>query len=201
MKRKIIFYVLLCIVSFTLVIGISLYYSNDDTVMDSYDESVIIINQNSSSNVCLYGEMIEFRESFHYNTVNKLDIQNFIDPKSEYNFLVVNDSENSVQLSDKDLKIIKKALEENKLNFYYFGENFEQFCNVGILDSLDNFVEDESGFAITQPMGKRIVLLGLWNAQHINVEKSNNQIKGTVLLYSMVDDVINFEKNYQGAFL
>ena len=115
MKRKRIIIAILGVI-LTLIVSVIIYFKIVEKkqtgyvwVGDSYDEAVQILTENFSTDIVLYGEKLEFRENVVYRHINALSDET-LTTDQEYEFIIINDLAGTVELTEKDIEVLKKHL-------------------------------------------------------------------------------------------
>lgn len=96
---------------------------NQDFEGDTYDEEIVIVNQSFPTDVVLLGEDIYFRPAFQYRRIDKITLDSLsYDPEKYIRLvLVISDLGGSVHLIDEEYSVIKQLLDDNVIDYYYFG--------------------------------------------------------------------------------
>ena len=151
---------------------------------DGYSKSITILNENYPSDIIVYGEHIDFGELKHREI-------KFIDGKSlnskpeyKYQFVIINDRNNNVEMTDDELLLIKQYIIEKKYNFYYLGTALlPKLKELGI--GKDLITPNVQGVAVVNKYGNEIVTLdGVWTAESESCFKQNPKILANVLAFS-----------------
>ena len=168
MKRKRIIIAILGVI-LTLIVSVIIYFKIVEKkqtgyvwVGDSYDEAVQMLTENFSTDIVLYGEKLEFRENVVYRHINALSDET-LTPDQEYEFIIINDLDGTVELTEKDIEVLKKHVLNGNANLYYIGTN-----NYGLLKDHGFTIYDRStgewGFTCEHLYGELIYGGGLWSS-------------------------------------
>lgn len=140
MRKKIlwvigsIFGAMLLLISSFVIYG---YMTMKSLEGDTYDENIVIVNENFPSDIVIYGEEIKFREKLKYRNIDKIDEKNIIQDSYEFSFLVINDRFGNAVLTEEDVALILELIMQRRLmGFYYIGTaKLDIFQDVGIIQN------------------------------------------------------------------
>lgn len=167
-------------------------YIVQNGIRDSYDEAIAILNKRYPSDIILYGEEIDFRSELNYRTIETISKESLTsDEKYEYTFLVINDRQGTIKLTDEKIKELKILVDEMDISFYYIGQQYlSNLKEAGFYSNVYN--DDYYGIGyVESPTEKgRASVHGLWTSVEEEHYKNNFELLGQVLVYSFVDDVI-----------
>jgi hypothetical protein len=158
----------------------------DTRFVDSYDQDIIVINKNFPSEILLYGDDIHFREAVKYKKIDDIDDATLKTDKTfKYHFLIVNDLNNNLKITEDDFIRLKKHADENQLNFYYIGE---QYLNVlrelGFYGVAYNDENRSVAYTISPYPPEMYSYVGIWTTNEEAALTINPEILGELLVYS-----------------
>lgn len=161
-------------------------------ILDSYDEAIVILNEKYPSDIVLYGEEIDFRSELNYRTIETLSKETLIsDEKYEYTFLVINDRQGNVKLTDEKIKELKILVDEMNISFYYIGQQYlSNLKEAGFYSNVFNDDYHGIGYVVSPTEKGHASVHGLWTSVEEEHYKSNIELLEQVLVYSFIDDVI-----------
>lgn len=196
MKKHIKISILIVTVILVLVVIFLLFVCPDilqNNSLDSYDEAIVILNENCPSDIILYGEEIDFRSELNYRTIGTLSKEALTsDEKYEYTFLVINDRQGNVKLTDEKIKELKSLVDELNISFYYIGQQYlSDLKDAGFYSNVFNDDYYGIGYVVAPTEKGHAGVHGLWTSVEEDHYKNNIELLGQVLACSFVDDVIN----------
>jgi hypothetical protein len=177
--------VVVCLGVSTCFLGCSVKPNN------ATDNHVKVINENYPTEIIVYGDIVEFDDGFVARTIDKISTENLTsDEKYMFSVLVINDLEGNAPVSDEEMKIITQMIDEEDMNFYYFGTNLlgplkeNGFYTDTLLPS-DMFVA-----RVHEPL-EVITIIGMWDTQSNELyHTKNSKLLGQRLIRSIVRDII-----------
>lgn len=194
-KHNKLFSVLSVVIILSLVVAFLLFavsYIVQNDILDSYDESIAILNQKYPSDIILYGEEIDFRSELNYRTIETLSKESLTsDEKYEYTFLIINDRQGNVKMTDEKIKELKILVDEMNISFYYIGQQYlSNLKDAGFYSNAFNDDYNGIGYVVSPTEKGHASVHGLWTSVEEEHYKKNSELLGQVLVYSFVDDVI-----------
>ena len=157
------------------------------TSLDSYDEAIIIINENYPTDLIVYGDEIEFRDNFEYRVVSDFSEES-LESSDEYSyrFLVVINVTGNMEFSDEELSSLLVYLRENNYGFFYFGSTgLDSFQRCNYFDS--DLDPSSEGFGLVNYYGQEMVVQGFWSEYDANVNDSNPETLPSIILFNVVE--------------
>lgn len=155
-----------------------------------YEDEINVLNVNFPSDIIVYGEEVGFDSKLKYREITDITEENLTsDSKYKYTFLVINDREGKLDITEEDLALCKKMCEKKDMNFFYIGEKqLENLKTAGFysLSSSDDVMG--IGYVIS-PTGN-VSVQGFWSSIEEEHSKKNSGLLGQILVYEFVDDVI-----------
>lgn len=135
-KKKIIISIVIVVISIVVVFMLawrgsplfkfisSVVASNDDEMTD-IERIVKVITETKPTDIIIFGEDIEFPAEISYRTVSYID-ETTIESNDAYMYtiLIVNDSNNTVLLSDKEQLCIEEAVSKEGFCLIYLGQKY-----------------------------------------------------------------------------
>lgn len=155
--------------------------SNDG---NSLDTALKIINDHPT-NVMILGDDIQFPDEFKYTKISKLDEDSLSKADAyQYYFLIINDLDNSVYLSDEEIDLIWDYIYNQHYSFIYLGEKY--------LSKWDNsqYIIDTEGsqcVAYQSEGGSVIRVTGLWGEEENEIYKEYQNLLGDMIIYQIED--------------
>ena len=173
---------LLFVVVFTVVL-INSGNSGDKYEKDTYDEEIIMINETFPVYVVIYGEDISFRPAFQYRKIEKID-DYFLDYDTNKYVrlsLVISDLNSSVVLTDEEFKVIKRGIDSNLIDFYYFGtKHINKLIEHGIIRHPLEKGELAVGIALYERVQTN--WNGIWTDYHVEMTSNNPEALGGIIV-------------------
>lgn len=159
----------------TVLIGVTgifmVYYTiirpeTSDPQPDMFVEQEEYIN-GTKTEILLYGHDIEFREhKIRWTPVNKLDTDK-IHTNYDHVYLIINDWDEHVDLSDNDCNKLLEFADENPwFSFVYIGR--DKLNIFSQLASDKNSSDDALSFGYEYYQGKRVVREDIWDQDSLN---------------------------------
>ncbi len=194
MKKKMIFIMIfvlgIIIVSILLIFGNNIWGLNSENIQGVYDKEIKILNNNFPSDIIVYGEDVGFDDKLNFRTVSELS-EDSLKSNSEYRytFLVINDREGKLKITDEEFQLCKKMCEDHNLNFYYIGSQYLlHLKDFGFHDGL--YADDSCGIGyVISPFGYATIQ-GIWTMTEEEYYLNSPELLGQILACSFVDDVI-----------
>lgn len=137
-KRKTIILIVSSIVVVAVVVAILIASLNRPHLTNSAERNTILLNETFPSDIIVYGEDfyvpdyykdVKYRRVTSLNETTLASSDDFI-----YSFIVIIDSEGKLILSDEELDLIKRLIDEKYYSMFYFGTNsLDLLCEKGFL--------------------------------------------------------------------
>ncbi len=89
--------------------------------VDSYDSYVKRINETYDTDIVIYGEALPFKENLEYRKIDEISDDNLKEDHA-YEYIIINDLNDTLNLSKKDIEVLKKHVIDGKTNLIYLGE-------------------------------------------------------------------------------
>ncbi len=118
----------------SFLLAIKFYNANKEKEeLDGYDQYINILKREFSADVMYYGDDPCFRKNLTVRKIDKISHETLFEKQdSGYRALVLWDKDDTLKISDEDLKLIKNEVEENGLDMFYIGKSYlDDFCRLG----------------------------------------------------------------------
>ena len=180
----------LIIISVLVIVFSGSLEVSSENAEGTYDDEIKILNDNYPSDIIVYGEDVGFDENLNFRTITELSSASLTsDPKYKYTFLVINDREGKLNITDDEFQLCKELCDEQNLNFFYIGEQYlSHLKDFGFYDSL--YADNLCGIGyVISPFG-HTTLQGVWTTTEEEIYPDNPELLGQILAYAFVDNVI-----------
>ena len=200
-KKKIIAMsiILLCLI--LSAIGIIWFLVKDDDKTDlelamqgksGYEQAAESLDVDYNADIMVYGEEPGFIDDVKWRKIDKIteEILNFEEPHG-YRAIILFDYEGTMNITDEELLLIKKYVEEKGYDMIYIGENYlDDFvrlkftvgCKPGAM-SLGYMGSINVGQEVQQnEVGNLYALHGIWNVESEEYLKMNEILLQSTLL-------------------
>jgi hypothetical protein len=159
-------------------------FIKDDGTPDDYDKNIIILDDNISTDIILYGEMIPFRSELEYREVHQVSTTT-LNTDAVYQIIILSDLNGGLSISDEELQIIKEKVFENKLDFYYLGrKELSRLQEMGFFSTKRQ--ETELCLAIVYSKNEMIYYNGIWNSSDVQKTKDDRATLGMLLVRQFI---------------
>lgn len=151
MKKIIITILAICIIVPGLYIlnvkidPFDLYWNEGEK--DDYDEYIDKMNEYYEK-IYFYGEDIYFRDTLKIvDNINEITEDKLVSNGGK-SWFVINDIQGTVKLEKEHFKIIKKAMDEEKISFAYIGQQYIPQINEYIAEGNDRYTYSEDAYSV-----------------------------------------------------
>jgi hypothetical protein len=198
MKKKMIITIILIITASIFVIGLITYInpfflsflSNKSNEKDTYHKDLDILSQSYPSDILIYGDNIPFEEQLNVKQISEIndDLLQF-DSACMFHFLIINDRNGNLTMSDDEFIFIKKKADNLGINVYYLGSQYlQKMQKHGFTNQV--FEGELSVVYLLDRTGLRVSLSCLWTDVEEEYLLKNSDLLKQVLIYSFVDNGI-----------
>lgn len=194
-SKKIVVYsvvvllIALLITTILILIGVlpvpSFFKGNNDDNMDSLNNAVEIIND-FSTDVILIGDDIAFQcDGLTYRKINTINSDTlFKDSKYNYSYLIINDLNDTVNLTTEEISILSEFICDKNCAMIYLGDKY--------LSSWDNSqyitnVDGSRSVAYQNEGGNVIRITGLWGSDEDALLTEYPYYLGDTIIYQIED--------------
>lgn len=145
---------------------------NSPDNMDSYDQAIQATLTTYPTDIFVYGEDCKFRKNVKFTQINELSEESLKSDK-EYKIIVFNDLYDKMELTEKDLEILKEYVLQGDYAFFYTGnKHMETFIEEGFTQ--EPLTEDNIGFALRHSGQTVISSHGMWDKTSMEYFQNNN---------------------------
>lgn len=129
MKNKIIVSIGIFAVIFVLLVFLLCNNEKDD----GYNIAAESLGIEFNADVMVYGENIEFRDTLKYRTINEINEDSLnADENHGYRAIILYDHNGTMEITDEELLLIKKYVEEKAYDMIYIGKDYlDDFKRLG----------------------------------------------------------------------
>ena len=108
----------------------------EESGLTPYEKDIIILNEKHPSDIMLYGEDISFKDTLNYRKISEISEEELDgDGNWQYHFIIMNDLNGSVALTQEEANLIMSYINEKHYTFFYIGSRHEDiFLESGILE-------------------------------------------------------------------
>ncbi len=184
--------VVFCVVVATIAATLLIREKINEEYVYRYDERVKYLNEEVDLTLYTYGEEIGFWDNVEYQDLDILDVES-ISLESDYVYLIINDRNGSVGLTQEDVFTLQKFAQENlNFNFYYIGTEAlgmfrRAYPNVG-------YVDGGKSFFYNTAYGKRLPGGGIWREDDDEFVTETNHYFDDALIMFLEQDIRSCEK-------
>lgn len=135
--------------------------SNDDNVSNSPKS----IFETYKTEVIVYGDEILLDEGCVVRQIDNISNENII-PTSDfqYTFLILNDIDGELDLSDESILTIKENIDNNGLRMFYFGKDYlDKFVELGVFHQ--PFLEPDMSLGVVFERNIKTEVVGTWTEE------------------------------------
>src|SRR5690554_4514493 len=154
-------------------IFLGIKFLSSDSSDDDYSKDIKILN-NFQIDIMIYGEDIPFNNNLITRKINSINSLTF-SQSNKKQILILSDLNNSLNISDEELLVIKDNMDNNNnFDFYYLGTE-----KLGRLKELEFFTEDrpvgDYCLAIVFYEGRREYFTGVWAESDVVATNDNRE--------------------------
>lgn len=124
----------------------------------------------------IYGDSIDFKDGVQYDNISEIDKTNFRGDE----FLVINDRNSNVLLSDDDYVELKELIATGVTLMYFGDSKLDEFKDNGFYSSYNDCL----GFYINAI--DYTVIFGLWSIKDEEIYKTNKKLLGQTVVETVV---------------
>jgi hypothetical protein len=186
MKKWIIGIVLAIIIMIPIAYFTNIFdiFNKDDGTLDDYDKNIIILNENISTDIILYGEMIPFRSELEFREVHNIS-SNTLNTTADYQILILSDLNGGMSITNEELLIIKEKVFENQLDFYYLGtKELSRLQEMGFFTT--DRQETELCLAIVYSENELMYYNGIWTSSDVQATNDDRATLGMLLVRQFI---------------
>jgi len=149
---------------------------------DSLQQAIRIIKENKAE-IIAYGEDIPFEDAGMLRKIDHIDKMTLKrGGNKKYSFLVINDLNNTVTLSEKTIQLIREYVQKPGYAVMYFGDNY--------LSSWDEnrFVTNVDGgrsVVHQNESGNVVRIIGNWGKEEQLIAKGTPYFQSQIILYQV----------------
>lgn len=207
MKRK--KYIILTAGILFVLLGVGIFWyvssqSDDDSGLMQYTRRLV---EGYNPKIYLYGEPLpELPEELGCTTLDRID-ESIFQKDGEHGVyaIILNDLEGTMELSDEELLLIKKHVEQNGFDMYYLGRSYlDDFIRLGFTVGVE---DDEYGLEYigSTHIGQDVQQNGVGNlyAEHgilreedVRAKDHGRQSAAENIIYFMYDHTQEAERGY-----
>ena len=122
--------------------------------LDQYDTDVKKINEYYEK-IYFYGEDIYFRDTLKIvENISEITKDKLVSNGGK-SWIVINDIAGTVKLEEKHFKIIKNAMDKEKISFVYIGQQYISQINEYIAEGDDRYVYSEDAYSVLLQVTER----------------------------------------------
>lgn len=187
MKKKIIISIVSGII---LIAGVFLILFKTDILkfkkegLDTYGENIKFIS-NQNKKIYVYGEDVSFRDGINYNKISSLN-----EELNNDSFVVINDRQGNLSLSNDDYSKIKTEITKNTTIIYIGSSLLDEFYLQNLISEIPNEEITENGHkGVLFNNNKTDQCVGFWTSTEEDLYKTNSELFGEVIS-SMIVDVL-----------
>lgn len=177
-----------------ILVGLKGYYSlikpmfDSEADEDSYDQDIEFVMNIVPTEILLYGEKIDFRDSVTYTMIDKID-ENIFNTKKQSVYLIINDLVGDSGITKDELAMLKKLLDKNnKANLIYLGtKQADTLLSLGYSDQIG--IDDSRSMTYTIYSGDRVSGWGLWTSEDERYQKKNPELIGELILFECAENI------------
>ena len=141
-NRLILIIVTIAVVFLTVTIAVVCYKIEDgketetveiDTSLSQIEQKIYELDKIYPTQIITYGEDIKFHEGVKERKISELTEEELDKDRRKYNAIVINDVNETVELTKEDLKLIKRFVLEEYYDFIYVGTRYyDMFIELGM---------------------------------------------------------------------
>ena len=151
MKKILITILAICIIVPGLYIlnviidPLDMYFNEGE--LDQYDEDVEKINEYYEK-IYFYGEDIYFRDTLKIvENISEITEDKLVSNGGK-SWIVINDIAGTLKLEERHFKIIKNAMDKEKISFVYIGQQYIPQINEYVAENDDRYVYSEDAYSV-----------------------------------------------------
>lgn len=190
-KKKLIVVCLTLIIAAIIVCVIVMSQNRNEN--DGYNIAAEALDIEFNADIMVYGENPEFRDTVKYRTIDKIteEALNY-EEEHGYRAIILFDHKGTMSISDNELLLIKKFVEEKGYDMIYVGKNYlDDFKRLGFTVgcaedaySLEYVGSIHIGENVQQnETGNLYAIHGLWcDADEETLEKGDEEIQSRIVM-------------------
>lgn len=121
-RKKVFIFFLMLVVIFIMYIYVQIKNENADTVTD-YDRIAKIMVTTRKTDVFIVGETIDFNDRVETRVIDEVT-ESKIDGSGDYKVIIINDLNDEVVLSEKEIEYIRDLIEKDYYMIVYLGAKY-----------------------------------------------------------------------------
>lgn len=158
----------------------------------SLDTAVKTI-QNNPTDIMLWGDDFTLPEGLEYRKLEKLDEESLAKKDSyKYSFLIINDLEGSVTLSEDEIELVRAHIYDNQNTLIYFGDKYLTTWQSPSMSELT--VDGNRAVEYRFEGDKAVSVIGIWGAEETEDYKKYPNMLGDVIVYEIEECISANEK-------
>ncbi len=168
------------------IFGYGIFEPEDNDI----DTDIKIVTENYKTEIVVYGNEIKFDEACYVRNIDEISKSNLVsDDSFVYTVFVINDLDGALELTDKDLDVIKSKVIDEKIDFFYFGKkNYKNIVDAGIFSQ--DLLDSEMSLGVIYERGIRTEVIGTWTEEANKYYKeSNPDLLGENILSEIVSKI------------
>lgn len=148
---------------------------------NDYQRTIEIMKNSNPTDVYLLGDELSFDYDLKYNQISDIDTWTY--GNERINIFIINDLNNSVELTDTQIDRLSKFIDENNNCLIYYGSKYFNEWNT---DEMTALAEDNKCSMWFSLNGKRKSIVPIWNEQDSNRYESNESFLGNRIILNIL---------------
>lgn len=131
MKKKRLIIILCSLAVIAVIIGVVIYINDKDTC--GYHTRAQLLYKEFNADIMLYGEELYLDECVRYRRIDEITEETLKpDEDHGYRAIILFDHDGTMDISDEELLLIKRYVEEKGYDMYYIGKSYlDDFKRLG----------------------------------------------------------------------
>ena len=148
---------------------------NNTIHMTTAEEDIMIATQTYPTQILIYGNKIDFDSKLNITYINEISKDSLkFDNNFSYQYIIINDLDDQINISDKELTLIGEIVRSNKhCNFIYLGsKELYKIKNSGILIEELYYNPGDLSVGLFYENDELISVLGTYTTNSTSVSKA-----------------------------
>lgn len=179
------------IISFLLGIVVVILFigetSSNSTDVINAKQSIL---EKYKTQVIIYGEEIILDEECYVKKIDNISNENII-PTSDfqYTFLIINDIDGELNLSDENILCIKDSIDNNELRVFYLGKDYlEKFVELNVFHQ--PFLETDMSLGVVFERNIKTEVVGTWTKELNEMyQNGDTELLTEMIMFEITDTI------------
>lgn len=161
---------------------LNIFKDNNDPEMDTYDLEIQVVMTSYPTDIVVYGQDIEFRNSLQYRLNPEINDDGLATIK-EYQAIILNDQDGNLEITDEELLLIKSYTIDGSSDFFYIGT--KELDRLSLL-GFGSAAENDASLTVINYYGRKITFEGVWSNAEVEHSKNNPELLGMIIISHIV---------------